>query len=399
MRKRFAWVVSSALLSSLGTRGGISSHYFLSAANLADVSRLPGAHLYVVVRGEKKDFLFARVLVDSVDECADDDGNFLGYVLNVDVASSLRFIVSCDDMNAADFETAAFAEIGFGLSPISDGLAKAADSWILSRTRHLVLHYSDREFSRLVLPVENCSSAFAASVILQSIAAQFAVSELWGSARIDNPLVCFAVEYLKRHPGFVKDRGVEDVIARLAQCALLDSPKESSALPSVSLGFEPIVPNKILTRHFVARTEERSVAEDLKKTEAAEKRHQEMLKDISECLLAQGRQTFQTSSVDLALMKGTELSIFELKSVNEENAFSQVEKGLFQLLYYGDALRQCGYLIAESGLVIEANLPVSAVEVFRRILNDVGVTLHVYDSSKAWPDRLSPPISNVRPVT
>ena len=126
---------------------------------------------------------------------------------------------------------------------------------------------------------------------------------------------------------------------------------------------------------------------------SAEKRHQEMLKDIAEYLLSQGRQAFQTSSVDLALMKGTELSIFELKSVNEENAFSQVEKGLFQLLYYGDALRQCGYLIAESGLVIEANLPVSAVEVFRRILNDVGVTLHVYDASKAWPDRLLPPIS------
>lgn len=251
MRKRFAWVVSSSLLSSLGTRGGVSSHYFLSAANLVDLSQLPGAHLYVVVRGEKKDFLFARVFVDSVDECADDDGNFLGYVLNVNVPSSLRFIVSCDDMNAADFETPAFIETGFGLSPISDERAKTVDSWILSRTRHLVLHYSDRDFSRLVLPVKRCSSAFAASVLLEAIAAQFAVSELWGSARIDNPFACFAVEYLKRHSEFVQDGGVDEVIARLARRALLDSPKESSVLPSVNLAFEPIIPNKIFTLSLI----------------------------------------------------------------------------------------------------------------------------------------------------
>jgi hypothetical protein len=399
VRKRFAWVVSSSLLSSLGMRGGVSSHYFLSAANLADVSQMPGAHLYVVVRDEKKDFLFAHVFVDSVDECADDDGNFLGYVLNVDAAFSLRFIVSCDDMNAADFETEAFHGEDLGLSPMSEGLAASVDSWILSRARHLVLHYSDREFSRLVLPVEKCSSAFAASVLLQSIAAQFAVSELWGSARIDNPLACFATEYLKRHPEFVQDGGFDEVIARLAQCALLDPPCEFSALPSVSLEFEPIVPNKILTRHFMARTEERSVTDGLKKTEVAEKRHQEMLKDIAGYLISLGRQAFQTSSVDLALKSKTGLSIFELKSVSAENAFSQVEKGLFQLLYYGDALRQCGYSVSESGLVIEANLSSSAVEVFKRILNDAGVTLRVYDSSKDWPDRLSPPILNVHSAT
>lgn len=111
---------------------------------------------------------------------------------------------------------------------------------------------------------------------------------------------------------------------------------------------------------------------------------------IATYLLACGRRAFQSSSIDLVMADGTRLSIFEIKSMNGENADSQVAKGLFQLLRYSDALLRCGRSVSSRGLIVKANLPSEALAAYRRILTQVGVSLLVYNPAKAWPDRLLP---------
>ena len=388
--RKFAWLVSSSVLASPGTRGGVAAHYALPSADLADVAELPGSLVYIVVRDGRKDFMFARVTVNSVDECEDEGENSLGYVLNVDTGTSLRFIVSCDDRDAADYETYDFVGFGLGLSRITDALSAETDAAILRQTKAFVLRYSDRELSRLTPPVARCPSEMAASVLLREIASEFAVSELWGSAHIGNPLANLAAEYLRRHPAFVSDGNIDAAIAVLSTRALLRSTEGPRGLPLVSLAFEPIVSEAIRARRFVARKEDADRAASLQKTEEAERRHQAMLKDIAGYLLICGKRVLQSASVDLAVEDETRFLIFEIKSVNEENAVAQVAKGLFQLLHYTDALERFGRSVSGSGLIVEANLSSETLTAYERVLSRAGVSLFVYDATKEWPNRLFP---------
>lgn len=390
MTGRFAWVVPSSVLASLWTRGGVAAHYALPVADMADVVTLPGSLVYIVVRDREKDFLFARVSVDSVDECEDGGGNSLGYVLNVNAWASLRFIVSCEDRDAADYATIAFARFGLGLSRLTAAHAAEADAAIRRHAKILVIRPTEREISRLRPPVARCPSEMAASVLLQEIASEFAVSELWGSARIANPLANFAVEYLRQHTGFVSDGKVDEVMADLAAREFPCKPEEPCGLPLVNLIFEPIVTDAILARRFVAREGEVDLTANLKKTEEAERRHQAMLKDIAGYLLTCGMRVLQSPSVDLAFENGAGLSLFEIKSVCGENAVSQISKGLFQLLHYADALERCGRSVSECGLIIEANLSPEAQATYARILSRADVSLFVYDAAVEWPKRLRP---------
>ena len=378
------------MLASPGTRGGVAAHYALPSADLADVAELPGSLVYIVVRDGREDFVFARVSVDSVDECEDEGGNSLGYVLNVDAGTSLRFIVSCDDRDAADYETSAFVDFGLGLSRMTDALSAETDAAILRQTKALVLRYSDRELTRVKPPVARCPAEMAASVLLLEIASEFAVSELWGSAHIENPLANLAVEYLRRHPAFVSDGNIDASIADLSTRALLRSAEEPRGIPLVSLAFEPIVPEVIRARHFVARNDDTDLSASLQKTEESERRHQAMLKDIAGYLLTCGKRVLQSASVDLAVEDETRFLIFEIKSVNEENAVAQVAKGLFQLLHYTDALERCGRSVSGSGLIVEANLSSETLTAYERVLSRAGVSLFVYDATKEWPNRLFP---------
>ena len=75
-----------------------------------------------------------------------------------------------------------------------------------------------------------------------------------------------------------------------------------------------------------------------------------MLKDIAGYLMTCGKRVLQSASVDLVLEDEARLLIFEIKSVDDENAASQVAKGLFQLLHYTDELERCGRSVSECGL-------------------------------------------------
>lgn len=413
----YIWVVPDSILQFANSVGGVSPCYALPVANLPFVGRLPGSCVYIIARAYKRDYLFARVIVDSVERCEDDAGNPLGFLINIDVASSCRFIHSCNDVNAADYATKEFASEQEGISEIPQASAMVMDQMLKARMPRLIRRFTEEVYSRINPPVEQCNSAFAAKVLLREIASQFVLSELWGSQRIPNPIAHVAVEFLKSHSHFISDGKVNDVISTLSAwpCLTYDAteqgtPKTSedtsatqheARMPYVDLSLVPINPREIKIRRFVARRVSISVEDMLQKTESAEKRHQEMLKDIASYLLANGQKVFQSESIDMAIKGESGLFVFELKSMRSDNAVSQIAKGFFQLLYYSDALTQCGVPVAGKALIVESNLTSEMADAFSRILGDAGISLYFYDSNQSWPNRLAPELrlNLEKPVT
>ena len=403
MRHSFVWVIPEATVRFMSANGGVSPCYTLPLIDLPGADSIPGSRVYIVARAGRRDLVFARVIVDSVERCEDEAANVLGHLLNIDVGSSCRFIRGCNDVNAIDYETKLFDEMSLSFAPISVEVADELDSLLNSRVNRLLKHYSDREFSRISPPINHCNSAYADMVLIREIALQFPMSELWGNQHIGNPVANLAIEYLKKHPEFVSSGSAEEVIERLSALPPLTSsgihvPRRSKkgivtsapTMPNVDLSLMPIVPQNVKVRKFVARRTSISVDSVLQKTESAEKRHQEMLKDIATFLLSKGENVFQSESIDMAMRSKDGLLVFELKSTNENNIVSQIAKGLFQLLYYSDALAQCGVTVAGKGLIIEANLTPEMVDVFSRLLANAGMVLYLYDMRNAWPRRVTP---------
>ena len=365
-------------------------------------------NVFIISRGSRGDYIFARVVIDSVERCEDEVGNPLGYLLNIDVATSFRVIRSCGDVNASEYKTALFSGTGMGMSELPHHTAELLDAQIKATMHRLIKHFSEREYSRVNPPIVHCSALFADKVLLREIASRFSISELWGSQRVQNPLAHLAIEYLKRNPSFVSNGNITDVVGRLeATPLILDESattiaskptnkqfvaRFNTSMPEVDLSLVPINPNEIKIRRFIARRQSISVDEMLQKTESAEKRHQEMLKDIASYLLKSGQKVFQSESIDMAIKCKDGLFVFELKSIDCNNAVSQIAKGFFQVLYYSDALIQCGVPVLGKGLIVEANLTEEMTDAFSRILGNVGISLYFYNSSHPWPNRITPTI-------
>ena len=410
MSRFFAWIISESMAEFVSTDNGLSPSYALPVAELPNANEIVGAYVYIIIRTHKSDFAFARVSIDSIECCEDENGNVAGHLLNIDLALSCRLIRSCRDINAGDYRLNGLADFPIGLSPIPDNLASDTDYKIKSNVRQLINRFSPQQYNRINPPINHCCATFADKIILSEISSRFAISEIWGSMRANNPIANLGIEYLKLHPTFVTSGNVVDVISRLSQmpvlpndASLAQTPSEPvyttgigevQPLPEVDISLRPITPNNVRIRKFIARKITINVDEMLQKTESAEKRHQEMLKDIATYLLDEGERVFQSESIDMAIKQESGLLVFELKSINESNAFSQVAKGFFQLMYYADALSQCGVIVAGKGLIVESNMTDQMSALFSRILSNAGIELYLYDRDRPWPLRVSPNLVN-----
>ena len=83
----YAWIVPESWMGLMNANDGVAPCYTLPLVSLPSAQNLPGAHVFIIVRGNKGDYLFARVVVNSVERCEDEVGNSLGHLLNIDVAT------------------------------------------------------------------------------------------------------------------------------------------------------------------------------------------------------------------------------------------------------------------------------------------------------------------------
>lgn len=142
----------------------------------------------------------------------------------------------------------------------------------------------------------------------------------------------------------------------------------------------------ILTRQY--RDGEQSVAFSAEKTQAAEDRHQEILRDIVEFTREQGFLPLSSRSVDLTFMLDKGLLLIEVKSANGENFLSQVGKGIVQITKYELAFEDERSLVSDKLLVVEPINETREMDLAKRLGARLGVAVGFYQRDLPWPERL-----------
>jgi hypothetical protein len=148
----------------------------------------------------------------------------------------------------------------------------------------------------------------------------------------------------------------------------------------------PIDPEAVYARTFIASHDaQRNQAE---KTEAAEKRHQDMLRDIVLYLLFEGFTPMQSASIDLFVWLKNASFAFELKTTTPDSINAQAAKGVFQLGHYTQALEAAGHADTRMVLIMETcgddTLDLQVCSIVERF----GVTPLLYDPQRSWPNRI-----------
>lgn len=400
-----AWIVPESWLNLLDSHGGVSSCYSVPVDLIASWEELAGTTLFIVARGKLSDFIFSRIFIDSVDVGVDDSDSPKEYLLNVNVAKSLRISRINNPQDIRDFALDDLIGKPYGFHRLSDAEYQSLNKVIGGGCKILFTHVPDNILNRIDPPVQLCGAVFAPMIILKEVLSRFSLPEMWGSIKFPDPAANFASHYLRKHPEFLSSGTVDESLEILkgfsSPCLTTNSnfsdkdggPHKlkvaAAPLQSVDISLTPIDPNDIKVRHFASHVQNISVDEVMRKTESAERRHQEMLRDISEHLIDIGVTPYQSDSIDLAIKRHNKTILFELKSISASNLVAQASKGVFQLLYYSQMLNECDIPIGEMYLVVEAGNSLPVLKLIATIVAKAGAKMLLYDVSKAWPNRLS----------
>lgn len=130
----------------------------------------------------------------------------------------------------------------------------------------------------------------------------------------------------------------------------------------------------------------------LRKTERAEARHQEILRDCCSYLKSKNVIPMMNVNVDLAFDSDNGFHVYEIKSANAGNFRDQVLKGFVQVLEYTHLFQDSGYKVATSAVVAEAPRGDFSMEYYAKLLASHGVLLLIYNSKLEWPERCAIPI-------
>ncbi len=398
----YAWIVPEDWIPLMNSQGGVSSCYTIPVDLISNVECLSGAIVYIIVRGRNFDFLFARVAVDSVAVSYDDEGRKINYILNVCLEKSLRLTRASNYVDYNSFRVPKLLKLNTGFTPIEEASKKQLDSVIQNGFKFLFTHVPEEALSKISPPFERCGSLIAPIVIIREVISNFSLAEMWGSRRNPHPVANFACQYLETHPDFLTSGTIDECVRMLKTMPIFlpenqinagnqDSESKMShpTFQMADISLVPIDPKEVKARVFVPRKDAVSKESIMRKTEAAEQRHQEMLRDISSYFLNNSVVPYQSNSIDLAIKANGKTDIFELKSISESNLLAQASKGIFQLLYYSYVLDECGVICGSRYLVVEAGSSFSDLVIVAAVAASAGAKLMVYDSKKEWPGRLS----------
>ncbi|MBA6293121.1 hypothetical protein H4J58_08260 [Colwellia sp. MB3u-70] len=162
---------------------------------------------------------------------------------------------------------------------------------------------------------------------------------------------------------------------------LASAKRHHPQVPFFDDNFTSIDPTKVFARRFIKRnhTNEEQSEEFLKKTECAEKKHQEILVAVTKHLIASGYTPMQSRSIDLLLRLPGRLIIFEIKSATQDNVKSQCRKALSQLLEYAHNMKGVHNNV-ELVLITEGNKSEIILDYFDAIFEASEIALLRYDS-------------------
>lgn len=398
--KSYVWTVDSALAPHLRGNGGVSPSYVMPKALMPkNPESLAGARIWVVLRSARGSSLFGKLHVDMV-ELFEDGMNAGDFCLTVDMSKS--FVCSREtDVPIDSFKTPFTGGTGAGFRE-ADGETDARMIEVVERNVTVKLQEFSRAFFKKIedVPLKGDASSKARALIAATTGA-FCLDELWGSGNKPKvpPFANFAYRWLTEYRGNEASQDMRKALSDLDPTILVSAGQRSSTgkkqrekkpVPTIDIQLAPIDPDKIFARRFVAKDPAGiDYIESIEKTEHAEKRHQDMLREIALRLRSVGLNPMQSSSIDLFLQVQEQNLVFELKTSTPDNLTGQCAKGLFQLGCYGAALNDNGYENVRTALIVESTGQPELDAYACKILSSFGVLTFFYCANIPWPKKVS----------
>lgn len=392
----YIWILSADMALHLNEARGVSSTYILPKAHSQiDPAELVGGRIWMILRTTRGDSLFACIYVDMIEQFEDgfNTGDFL---LSTDLAKSYRCAASYSS-GITNFRTDKTSALSFGLH-VADGATFVALSSQATNTIAIKLKKpSPAIWGRTKTQYTQKIAFFGAKSALAAITGRFALEDIWAGSRPKlPPFANFAYAALLSTYGEPISEELKGDLSRLdptiIQTAVSEDANTLRVLhrkPTVDINLLPIEPDRIYARKFIARCQNPiDLADIVEKVEHAEKRHQDILRDISTHLKTMNFLPLQSTSLDLFVSTLHGFSIFEIKTATPLNILSQAAKGIFQLGCYKNALQEAGYDNCNLALVMEATGASELESYATNILHSFDIKVLFYNHSKSWPGRL-----------
>lgn len=389
----FVWIIRVELESLLGKRGVSDSYVIPFEQARGCEERLGGSRIWFVLRGDED-----RCVVSVVVRCVEriDEGYYKGDCLvSTDVLKSFR--LSSDYRAATLFRTDTCANFGTGISEF--GAGDVLRSTVLQGIVRRIFRPPNSVFDEIKWVCRPKTPLSVAKVSMAMILRHFALDQVWsfGFGNRNAPFSFFAKCFLEIN-GVCDAYLMEllnsmDPIAGMVSAGLrhgrvTDEQSFGGRASFVDVSFFEIDPDKLVVRKFVPARELDPGLEASAKTEAAEKSHQEMVRDIAMFLKTRGIVAFESTSVDLVFWIDGATNLVEVKSATGDNVLAQAAKGVFQVTCYYSAMER-DYADIRRVLVLEGvkNEPLEAH--IHRVSKCLGVTCLFYDRDLSWPGRVS----------
>lgn len=392
----FVWIVPSERLSSLGN-GGISPNYIIPRGQMnGQEGRLRGSRLWIVLRGTE-DRCIAVAYIKRVERFR--EGYYANdFLVSCDATASFRLSSSFED--AKPYALSDFRDQGIGTHEAPEGAVGKLKGFVSKTVQVKLAVPADATLKRVnfdVLPKRGKGLAKAA---LSQITQALPLDQIWASGTGDKlgPFGNFASRLLSLHgydasqaASFLKVSDPVFLLAETTGNVAASKPEDlaQAVEKSVDLDFTEIDPETIYAREFVLSEGFLPDLESaLSKTEAAEKLHQDMLRDISSHLKEKGLSPYESASVDLMITLNDQTRIFEIKSSTLTNIVAQAAKGAFQMACYVNAMI-ADYQPLSAALILHKIEDANIEKFVHDALDRLGVKYLTYDPRKKWPERVA----------
>lgn len=396
------WIIDATKESYVSASGKLSTTYVLPRAEVyIDIEKLPGTYLWIVLRGKKGDVVYRILAVEYVEQF--EEGYYTGdFLITISMSRSSALVASYRIGQPINRDL--FKNYTPGLFVLEDNLHVDLVSSVSQKIRRSISKPGPRELKRVL---ESEAPSGDPEQLLRSIVARYSMDEIWaGSGAFkQSPYAYFACCAAEEVNGSTMRKHFSQCIKSDPVSILLVASKappdvlRNDRPPKVDTILVPIDPNKIFIRKFLAHSDNPSNAEErVRKTQNAEKQHQDMLRDVCTFLLDRDFQPKQSCSVDLFINTGGANLLFELKSANNDNILSQVAAGIFQLGCYRKAFDLWNKMNNRMVLLIQSFGNQEMAEYVSDIGRSFGVEVMMYDIEKPWPDRVTGISGNILEV-
>ena len=395
----FVWVVPRDKAILLGEVGVSNTYIIPNSAFTGKSTDLIDSFLWVVLRGDS-DRLVLVIKVLNIDRIID------GYYNNdfiVRPDPKYSFKIGSTFMSLASFEVKKQPVAIGAIGEITTEDAGKIIGIIFNNINVRLSPPVKRMFTDFIVEMPSKNKSVLARMVGQIAVSSFNFIDIWGDGKSKKyksaPFASMSKAYIEMYYPQIDLKEIENLILDsdpflsilsrdVKSINSLTHASMPSHSPDVDIFFRLIDPENIFSREFTASSKlSSSIFDQIKKTEAAEKMHQDILRDVSRFLIGQGVQPFQSDSVDLAYMFGGELHIFEIKTSNVMNAISQASKGAFQLACYKNGLDPDYESITASLLIEDTGSEDLNKFLFETVLA-LGIKTYFYRPKLNWPSRV-----------